>query len=529
MVKRLPELASAYDAVVIGAGPVGALAANLLGREGLSTLALDVASEPYNLPRAIVIDDVSLRLLQPLGVPDAIAGSIADYRASEYRDASGALLRRIVQPSAPYPLSWPPYVSFVQPHLEAALHEAMRSCSAIDLGLGLRAHLADVAKDGIRLRVEDVAAGTSREISGKYLLGCDGAKSALRDRLGITLEDLQFDEPWLVVDVLLVDSASLPEINIQNCDPARPSTYVRGPGKLRRWEFMLLPGEDPAVMARDENVWRLLVGQLRPDQGRIWRAATYRFHALVANQWRKGDIFLLGDAAHQTPPFMGQGLNQGLRDAGNLCWKIAEVVQGRAANDLLDSYEIERRPMTRDVIETAKQLGRVICVLDEAAAAERNRRMKEEVRQGRGEVVRQDLIPSTLSEGFLMRQADGTPAPGAGRVFPQPWVVSDGVRGRLDDRLAPGFVLITRPDWFPDATVQAKADKLNVRFATFGGGGAGVQAVREEDGLIARWMRDLRVDAVLVRPDHFVFGGASGAEPEAALVTALAEALRPQR
>lgn len=522
---KLSDLDPHYDAAIIGLGPVGAAAANLLGREGLRTLAVDLAPAPFMLPRAIVLDDMSLRLLQPLGIPDAIAKSIGVYRTSEYRAASGDVLRRIVQPKEPYLHSWTPYATFVQPDLEGALRDALTSCAAIDVALGVRARLADQGEGGARILLDDLTTGESREISCEYLLGCDGASSPLREALGITLEDLCFDEPWLVVDALVNDLSSLPEVNIQNCDPARPSTYVRGPGMLRRWEFMLLPGEDPEEVARHDNIWRLLEGQLTPDQGRIWRAATYRFHALVANQWRQGNIFLLGDAAHQTPPFMGQGLNQGLRDAGNLCWKIGAVFHGRASSSIFDSYQTERRPMTKDVIETSKQLGRVICELDEAAAADRNQRMLADMRNGLGEVVRQDLIPSILTAGFILESEEGAPVAGAGRMFPQPWVVKDGARRRLDDILPPGFLLVARPGWVPDEAIRQTADRLCIWIATLGDAGPGVMAIAEEDGIIMRWMDDLGVDAVLVRPDRFVFGAAQGADPEAALIAGLVRAL----
>ena len=521
----LAQLASHYDAVVVGVGPVGALAANLVGREGLRTLALDAAPAPFDRPRAIGMDHESLRLLQPLGVPEAMGRHIGAYRPTEYRAASGAVLRRIVQPPEPYALSWPPYVTFLQPELETAIRAATVSCPRIELRLGLRATLLGEDGGGVRLRVEDVATGSAREIACRYLLACDGASSPVRERLGIRLEDLCFDEPWLVVDVLVDDPTDLPEVNIQTCDPARPSTYVCGPGNLRRWEIMLLRGEVPAEMATEDSVWRLLSGWLRPSQGRIWRAATYRFHALVAEQWRHGNVFLLGDAAHQTPPFMAQGLNQGLRDAGNLCWKLGEVFHGRATASLLDSYEVERRPACRHAINVAKTLGRIICELDPDVAAERDRRMLAEMEAGQGVIVRQDLLAQEITAGLLLRDAAGRPTPGAGRVFPQPWVLVDGQRQRLDDALGAGWLLVCRNGWAPDADTQRRAEVMGVTLASLGPATPPLRAIDEQDGLIAAWMTTLGADAALVRPDRAVFGSASGTAPEVALLQALQQAL----
>ena len=160
----------------------------------------------------------------------------------------------------------------------------------------------------------------------------------------ITLDDLGFDEPWLVVDLLVNDAAlaKLPSASSQYCEPERPYTYIIGPGNHRRWEIMLNPGEDPREMEREENVFNLLFRWLNVGDGKLWRAGSYRFHALVARKWRTGQVFLAGDAAHQQPPFIGQGMCQGLRDVTNLCWKMVSVLRGKAAQELLDTYEQER-------------------------------------------------------------------------------------------------------------------------------------------------------------------------------------------
>ena len=524
MSTALDGLEDHYDVVVLGVGPVGALAANLTGRCGLRTLAVDQAPAPYHLPRAMGIDDQSLRLLQSVGVAQAIEAEIGLYRASEYRAASGAVLRRIVQPPEPYPLSWPPYATFVQPQLEAAARSALASSPDITLRLGVRAQLLDENGGQVRLRLS--AEGTERDLTCRYLLACDGASSPVRERLGIPLEDMCFDEPWLVTDIIVDDPGLLPDVNIQSCDPARPSTYICGPGQLRRWEVMLLPGEEPAEMVSEASIRRVLAPWLPEGQGTIWRAATYRFHALVAKQWRRNNVFLLGDAAHQTPPFMAQGLNQGLRDAGNLCWKLSEVFHGRAVSSLLDTYETERRPATRHAIAMAKTLGRIICERDPAEAAERDRRMLAEMEAGQGVFVRQDLLQQAIGDGFILRNPAGQLEGGAGRAFPQPWVQTEEGRRRLDDALPTRWLLLSRPGWRPDAALERQAEALGVTFAALGPAQAPVHTILEEDTLISDWMARHDVAAVLVRPDHVVFGGLSGEEPEASLLTRLEQALR---
>jgi len=180
------------------------------------------------------------------------------------------------------------------------------------------------------------------------VIGCDGASSTVRRLAGIALEDLVFDEPWLVVDVKVEPHAlaGLPQNSAQFCDPARPASYIVGPGNHRRWEIMLLPGEDPLQMAQPDAVWPLLSKWLTPEDGELWRAAAYRFHALVADDWRRGRVFIAGDAAHQQPPFIGQGMCQGLRDVANLLWKLDRVMRGQSSPRLLDSYTVEPNAMS---------------------------------------------------------------------------------------------------------------------------------------------------------------------------------------
>ncbi len=344
--------------------------------------------------------------------------------------------------------------------------------------------------------------------------------------LGVGVEDLAFDEPWLVVDVLVSGDAVLPNCTVQYCNPQRPTTYVQGPRQLRRWEFMLHPDEDPAAMASEQSVWRLLTPWLKPDQGHIWRHASYRFHAVVAARWRDGNVFLLGDAAHQMPPFMAQGLNQGLRDAGNLCWKLPAVARGIANPDLLDSYEAERKPVAQAVAEITKQFGRIICERDRRAADERDRRMLQEMADGHGIIVRQHLFPP-ITAGLLMRTASGVPTKAAGSIFPQPWVSTPSGRMRLDDAIGWRFLLIGRPEWVPSEVERQAAQRAGVTLAVLGNSAAAseVRVIAEEGTLIRAWLGGAGVDAALVRPDGVVFGTAIGADGEHQLLKALAAQL----
>jgi 3-(3-hydroxy-phenyl)propionate hydroxylase len=212
---------------------------------------------------------------------------------------------------------------FTQPPVEAALREHAAAYDSVEVELGTELLGFDQSPTHVTLHLRDDKEAT-RSVTADYMIACDGASSGTRQQLGITFEDLVFDEPWLVVDLQINNAAlrKLLETAAQFCDPSRPTSFIIGPGNHRRFEIMLLPGEDLREMEEPAQVWRLLARWIKPDDATLWRAASYRFHALVAREWRRGRVFLAGDAAHQQPPFIGQGMCQGIRDVGNLVWKL---------------------------------------------------------------------------------------------------------------------------------------------------------------------------------------------------------------
>jgi 3-(3-hydroxy-phenyl)propionate hydroxylase len=514
------------DVAVVGLGPVGAVAANLLGLSNIDAIALDALPAVWSTPRAIGMDHEVMRILQSIGIAEAMVPHMDAYRPSEYRSADGQLLRRFDTLPEPYPLAWPPNIVFVQPELERVLRERLTVRPSVDVRLGHKVLDAEPHRDEMRLVVLD-ATGAQYDLTARYVLACDGAASALREASGLELEDLQFDEPWLVVDVLLHADVALPEVNIQFCDPARPMTYVRGPGKLRRWEIMLLPGEDPSRVVQEDVLWGLLARWLVPSQATIWRAACYRFHALVAQHWRKHSLFLLGDTAHQTPPFIAQGMSQGVRDAANIVWKLTAVLEGRASPAILDSYETERRPNVRSVIETTKRLGELICERDPDRAAARDRRMLDEMATGAGRLIRQSLLPA-LFDGFLYRNPDGELSAGGGEPAPQPWLRQAGVERRADDVTGGGFRLFLAHANQHTAALQRCAERSGCAVFALATPGdrnddsASNDAVLHEvHGLMAEWLGGRGATAVLVRPDHVIYGSATGAGAGMVLAQAL--------
>ena len=459
------------DVLIVGLGPVGAALAALLGDLNVRVLVAEKEAVVYPLPRAAHFDHEIMRLFQQLGIAEAVlahARPVPDY---EFRAADGQLLMRL--PAQPPGEGWRAGYMFHQPGLERALRAKVAACPSVETRIGRR--FAGLAQDGDGVTVTldtDVGPETVR---ARYIVGCDGGSSPVRGALGGDLFDYGFDEPWLVIDVKVGGGARVPTVNLQVCDPARPTTCVlMGPGR-HRWEFMLKPGEDADAALADAFI-NPLVAAWDVGEFEIERRAVYRFHGLVANRWREGRVLLAGDAAHQMPPFAGQGLCSGLRDAANLAWKLAAVLDG-ADETLLDTYQTEREPHVRDYIELAIRMGRLVCTLDPQAAAQRDAAMLS------GQGAPPPFAPAPFAAGHVLAGS-----PGAGALFAQPF--ADGVG--LDDVLGPGAWLIARSQ-APSAPEVTAVSLSDPRLA-------GYRAALDA------WLTRRDAEAVLVRPDRYVFG-----------------------
>lgn len=502
-----------YDVVIVGFGPVGAIAACLFGQAGLKTLVIDSVAEIYDKPRAVALDHEIARVLQGLGLGEALAACAEPFTDSVFFGAQGQVIKRLTMLPPPHPQGWTPSMVFMQPQLEQAVRDHVRRYDSVTVALGCTLTGLTQGPEGVTLTIN----GPEREetIEGRALIGCDGASSTTRKLAGLGLTDLGFDEPWLVVDVLANEAglARLPKTSVQYCEPARPTTHVICTGNHRRWEFSLNPGEDPRAMAQPEAVWRLLSRWITPDDATLWRSAAYRFHALVATEWRQGRVFLAGDAAHQQPPFLGQGLCQGIRDVANLGWKLIRVLHGQASPSLLDSYGHERGGHVRGLTGTIKKIGQLIGQRDPAAAAERDAQLIAEAGGDVQPQPRQDLMPA-LAAGFLGPEGQ----PGRGMLFPQPWLITTAGHVRMDDAAGPGFRLVTTA--MPGPSLDAAMGGLGGRVIALGPG-----RWQEADGVAAAWLGARNVRFALVRPDHYVFGTAADDTGALALIKAATAAL----
>lgn len=462
-----------FDVAIIGCGPTGAVLAHLLALQGLTVLILEREAGPCQLPRAVHFDGEVMRVLQWIGAADRMLPLTTPHPGMRFVDAAGQTLLDWPRPQETGPQGWRANYRFHQPELEAVLREGLAERATVTLKSRCEAFMLEEHADHVALSYEDMAVGRVRRARARYVVGADGARSTVRRFIDTPMEDLGFHERWLVVDVeLRRDLPDLGQHTVQFCTPERPATYSPGPGLRRRWEITVLPGEDSNAIVVPDQVWSLLAPWLKRDEARLERTAVYTFHSLVAQDWRRGRLLLAGDACHQTPPFMGQGLCAGVRDAANLFWKLALACRNHPQTEaLLASYTSERRPNARAYVATAVQLGGLINTVGTAAA------LRAALPGANGTAQMKSIAPP-LGAGLGQ-------GPHAGVLAAQP-LMADGAR--MDDALPFGFVLLTY------------ADALNGMTP-----GTGITALTPEDAPgVARLLQTYGARAVLLRPDRHV-------------------------
>ena len=485
------------EVAIIGCGPIGAMLANLLGLQGIATLVLEREAAIYNLPRAVHFDDEVMRLFQTVGLAEIMQKLVHVSPGMRFVDDAGRLLLDWSRPQEVGSQAWHASYRFHQPELERVLREGLAQRPTVSVSLRTEVFAVEQEPDAVIVRYEDLATGRLSRCRARYVVGCDGARSLVRRLMDAPMEDLGFHERWLVVDAILKrPRPDLGDYSVQYCNKQRPATYVRGTGDRRRWEIAVLPDEDGTTITRPDKVFELLERWVGPQDVVLERAALYTFHSAIAPRWRSGRLLIAGDSAHLTPPFLGQGMCAGMRDAGNLAWKLARVLRGHNDDALLDTYQTERAPHVREYIELAVRLGGLI----NTKAMENA--LPSSVLDG-GEAARMSSIKPRLGPGL----ATGHAGP-AGGIAPQP-LLADGAR--LDDRVGYRFAALMRPDFA--AGVPAKTfDRLAER---------DVVIVADDAPEQIAWLQEIGASAALVRPDRYVLGAAQRVQE----LTALADAV----
>jgi len=519
--------------IVVGAGPIGCTAALLLADSGIPVTLLERYLQPHPLPRAVHLDDEVARTLDRIGVSEGFLARSRPGSGLRLLDASHRVMAEFSRDHEPGMHGFPQANMFHQPDLEELLFARVGQHPLIDFRRGAEVIGLDdddapgpLTADPVRVHAR--IGEDPQTFTGRVVLGCDGANSTIRQLAGITMEDLGFTERWLVVDIQVENDLNTWDGVEQICDPARAATFMQVTGDRYRWEFRLLDGEDEAGLITPVALGRLLqpwTGRDDLDGMEIIRSATYTFRARLASRFQAGRVFLLGDAAHLTPPFIGQGLAAGLRDADNLAWKLAHVLSGRAGADLLASYETERRPHAEALIKKAVRVGWAMTGGQDRAAAVRRVALAAAVRSDRicqamGSTATPRLKAGALQHSSRRFLLSGIPAAlRPGSLVPNPLVsAGDGPPVRLDAILAGRTAVLTarRPD--PALTDFCRRHGLVlVRIASTPGtdtpGGpatpdnAGWTEVRLADGAPSAGMRALTADqglSVIVRPDRVI-------------------------
>jgi 3-(3-hydroxy-phenyl)propionate hydroxylase len=503
---------------IVGAGPCGLTLASLLGLYGIQTVIIDRSAEILNYPRAVGIDDEALRTLQTVGLADVVLRDMIRNVPLCYHNSRGERFALINPSTNVY--GWPRRSVFLQPLFERELRRGLQRFSNIQLLL--ETELLSFAEEhhGLVLQIRQPD-GQQTSLRCNYLIGADGGRSTVRRLLNIDFAGKTNPTRWLVIDA---DNSDIDQpFSGIYCDPDRPYMVIDLPYRHRRWEFMLFAGDDENAIQRPETITQLINGSKSASASiRIKRSHVYTHHSRIAATFQTGRVFLAGDAAHLMPPFFGQGMNSGIRDAGNLSWKLAAVLQHRATPELLSTYDSERREHARQMIEISTLLGRVFTPKSKLGELGRYFFFKgiQKIPGLRDYFFQMRFKPMPrYVTGFVSRQATDSHSP-VGTMLPQPIVMRrDSSTSLLDDVLGPGFAIVgykVDPATVVSPSERAAWQKLNTKFVHIikardfsldqqEAHSTSDEVVEDLNGSLRDWFRDkAKQGVVVVRPDRYI-------------------------
>jgi 3-(3-hydroxy-phenyl)propionate hydroxylase len=493
------------EVAIVGAGPVGLMIANLLGIAGVRVTVLERHRSLLGLPRAIAYDAATLRLFAQVGLFEQIAPGLIQNPPVRHLSARQVRLMAMDVPVRGL-FGHSALGTFYQPDLEKALLQGLSRLASVRVLLEHVVTGLDQNADGVELNISTPQG--ERQLCANFVIGCDGGTSAVRGMVGARLVGSTYTERWLVIDAL-VKNHDVRQITF-HCDPRRPRVELPAVGERVRWEFMQLPGEQEEILKSDDTIRALVMQHTKYRAFEVERKAVYTFHARVADHWRRGRVFLAGDAAHMMPPFAGQGMNGGMRDAVNLSWKLVAVLRGQATDAILDTYEVERAPAVRKMVEVSRRLGSVIMPTTRIAAAARDSifaclnlssRFRDFI--GAGKIVPPPCVrQSTLTAAGRDRLI--------GQMMPQPAVSPTQGSALLDQHLTCHQWMALGIGVDPAAMLsnrdRAILDALDARFICLNGATVDTQTLSLQcaDQDFLRWVEQYKLRTVLVRPDRFI-------------------------
>jgi 2-polyprenyl-6-methoxyphenol hydroxylase-like FAD-dependent oxidoreductase len=503
------------DVAIVGYGPTGMTLAALLGRLGRRVVILERYTGLYNLPRAACFDDEIMRLFQKLGVAEDVARGAVVQAGYDWINAAGQTLVSFEYDN-PAPCGWPALYMMYQPHMEEVLDAHLRALPSVQLFQGVTADALEQSADGVTLHGTDDS-GRKLGVNARYVVGADGGNGFVRQALASEASDVLdygFQENWLVCDFRIKRPVpNLPTFR-QVCDPAQPIAIVRIGPDHHRFSFMLNPDDSKQEVTQPDRVWARVSAFISPDDAELIRVANYSFRSRIAKRWRDHRVLLAGDAAHEMPPFLAQGMCSGMRDSHNLAWKLDMVLSGYP-EALLDTYQQEREPHVRFITERAIELGRVQTMRDPVKARERDARMLGL----RGMDKKPEKLRFPALAGRLIANHGG--------LFPQEQIRCGQKTGRFDDLTGTGWALITTDQHLLDLLPISLLDfwrSIGGHLAVIGGpdSNAEFQDLQDRYG---QWFGQQACSAVVVRPDWHIYGTAASSAELATLLEALAQHL----
>ena len=487
---------SQNEVVIVGAGPVGLLLAILLGRAGKSVTIVEKWPEIYDRPRAVTMDAEVARILATLGIDVDNDPAFENHKELYYWKNADLKNLQIVDWKSLAPSGWHVTYWFNQPEFEGRLMDIVRGIPSVTLLRGWTATQLTQEETSAKLVIENGA--SSQELDAQFVVGADGANSFVRDALGLNVIDEGYFFDWLILDMIPDEDYSASPAQWQLCDPRRPTTIVPGGPGRRRWEFMVLPTEDKDEIAKEASAWRLLEPWgLTPDNAKLERSAVYRFQARYTEHWRQGRCMIAGDAAHLMPPFAGEGMCAGLRDAVALSWRLLGILDGALKTDVLDSYETERIEHAKHYIQFSRDLGDIICIADPDKAAERDARMMADLAARNHEPITGDLVK--LGAGIWCEDTAT-----AGELSPQGLVQYQGRTDRFDQAVGQGWMILavdTTTNGLLNAPQMEAFERLGGRVFSVGAKGSDVTTL---DPSYTEWMRSADANYAIIRPDFYV-------------------------
>ena len=504
------------DVAIVGAGPVGLMIANYLGQCGVNVTLVEKLASLIDYPRAIGLDDESLRTFQAVGLVENVLPHTTPWHAMRFLTPKGRCFADI-QPKTDE-FGWSRRNAFIQPLADRVLFEGLARFANVKVLFSRELEGFELSESGVALTLKN-SEGRSERLQAKYLIGCDGGNSLVRRSLDISFEGKTAPNQWIVVDIAN-DPLATPHVYLC-CDPVRPYVSAALPHGVRRFEFMVMPGETEAELSKPENMRKLLAKVLpNPDNIELIRSRVYTHNARLAGQFRQGRVLLAGDAAHIMPVWQGQGYNSGMRDASNLAWKLSLVIKGLAADSLLDSYEQERRDHAKAMINLSVLAGHVLAP---------PKRWQGTLRDGVSWLLnylppvkryfvemRFKPMPQYTRGALIVPSEKGSPV---GKMFIQPKVLTDaGTTVLLDEVIGENFAIIAwgcDPTWglTPAQITQWKA--LGTRFIQVlpdvqlrapSDAGPDVIRVGDSTGRLKEWFARGSSSIALVRPDRFLAG-----------------------